>query len=164
MRALPSTAFRKVLAHNRQARHLYHIENTLEAGLVLKGWEVKAIRGGQATFNGGASYVQLKAGEAFVQAMTVTPLKQAMLGFSTEETPTQPRKLLLHRAQLDKWRQRVEQRGYTIVPLELVDAGRSLKLNIGLAKGKLSADKRETLKTRDVQRDIQQAMKAANHR
>lgn len=164
MPGTPSASTRKTLAHNRQARHLYHIEDTLEAGLVLKGWEVKAIRAGQATFGGGASYVQFKGGEAFVQAMTITPLKQAMLGFSPDESPTQARKLLLHRAQLDKWRQRVEQRGYTVVPLELLDAGRSLKLTIGLAKGKLKADKRETLKTQDAQRDIARAIKAVNHR
>ena len=159
-----NTSARKSLAHNRQARHLYHIEDTLEAGLVLKGWEVKAIRAGQAAFGGGAAYVQFKGGEAFVQAMTITPLKQAMLGFLPEESPQQPRKLLLHRAQLDKWRERVEQRGYTVVPLELVDAGRSLKLVIGLAKGKLKADKRETLKNKDVERDIARAVKSVNAR
>lgn len=143
----------KRVLENRQARHLYHLEDTIEAGLVLEGWEVKAILAGQANFNGGGSFIRLRGGEAWLEAMTVTPLAQASLGLLQARDPARPRKLLLKRSELSKLEKKVQERGYTLVPLE-VQGGARLKLLIGLAKGKRMADKREALKERDQARAL----------
>jgi SsrA-binding protein len=149
----------KVLAENRQALHLYHIEDTFEAGLMLEGWEVKAILAGQANFNGVAAYVKLQGGEAFIDSLTITPQPQYVKGLLAELQPSRARKLLLHKSELSKLQRRVAERGYTVVPLSIVQNGK-LKLNIGLAKGKKLADKRETLKDRDQARDMQRELRA----
>lgn len=141
----------KTLLENRQARHLYFIEDTLEAGLVLEGWEVKAILAGRANFNGGGSFIKLIDGEAWLEAMTITPLPEASLGLLAERPAARRRKLLLSAAELTKLGRKVAERGYTIVPLAVVRK-RKLKLEIGLAKGKRLPDKRDTLKQRDLER------------
>ncbi len=145
------------LLENRQARHLYAIEDTLEAGLVLEGWEVKAILAGRANFNGGGAFVRMKDGEAWLEAMTITPLPMANKGLLLDAQPSRARKLLLNKAELNKLGRKVAERGYTVVPLE-VTRGRRLKLKIGLAKGKNHADKRETIKQRDQAREIQREL------
>lgn len=142
----------RTVAENRQARHQYFIEDTLTAGLMLQGWEVKAILAGQATFNGGSAFVKLRNGEAFVDSLTITPLPQARKGLLEDLQPNRERKLLLNRAELTKLTRRTAQRGYTVVPLALTYNGK-LKLEIGVAKGKKLADKRETVKDRDLQRE-----------
>lgn len=147
----------KTILENRQARHLYHIEDTLEAGLVLEGWEVKAILAGRANFNGGGSFIRLKDGEAWIDAMTITPLPTANKGLLLAAQPSRARKLLLSKAELTKLGRKVAERGYTVVPLEVVQ-GRKLKLKIGLAKGKNQADKRDTIKQRDQARDTQREL------
>lgn len=149
----------KVVVESRQARHLYHIEDTFEAGLMLEGWEVKAILAGQATFNGGASYVELRDGEAYVELLTITPLKQAAKGLLEEHNPGRARKLLLNKSELRKLEKRIKERGYTVVPLSMT-YGRKLKLNIGLARGKKLADKRETVKARDNDRQMARELKS----
>jgi SsrA-binding protein len=143
----------RTVVDNRQARHQYFIEDTFEAGIMLQGWEVKAVLAGQATFNGGAAYVRLVDGEAFIDALTITPLPQARKGLLVELEPGRRRKLLLNKTELRKLERRVSERGYTVVPLALT-YGRKLKVNIGLARGKKLADKRETVKQRDQQRDM----------
>jgi SsrA-binding protein len=148
----------RTVVDNRQARHLYFIEDTFEAGIMLQGWEVKAILAGQATFNGGAAFVRLIDGEAFIDSLTITPLTQARKGLLTELDPGRRRKLLLNKSELIKLERRVAERGYTIVPLALT-YGRKLKVNIGLVKGKKLADKRETVKNRDQQRDMAREMR-----
>ena len=145
------------LLENRQARHLYAIEDTLEAGLVLEGWEVKAILAGRANFNGGGAFVRLKDGEAWLEAMTITPLPSANKGLLLDAQPSRARKLLLNKAELNKLGRKVAERGYTVVPLE-VTRERRLKLTIGLAKGKNHADKRETIKQRDQVRELQREL------
>ena len=145
------------LLENRQARHLYTIEDTLEAGLVLEGWEVKAILAGRANFNGGGAFVRMKDGEAWLEAMTITPLPMAAKGLLLDAQPARARKLLLKKAELNKLGRKVAERGYTVVPLE-VTRGRRLKLKIGLAKGKNHADKRETIKQRDQAREVQREL------
>lgn len=149
----------RTVVENRQARHLYAIEDTFEAGIMLLGWEVKAILAGQATFNGGGSFVRIKDGEAFIDSLTITPLPQARKGLLEGLEPTRQRKLLLNKAELRKLERRVAERGYTVVPLS-VTYGSKLKVNIGLAKGKNQADKRETVKLREGQRDLQRELKA----
>ncbi len=148
---------RRVVVENRQAHYLYAIEDTFEAGLMLEGWEVKAILGGRATFNGGSSFVRLIDDEAFVDALTITPLPQSNQGLLATMDPLRLRKLLLKKTELNKLQRRVAERGYTLVPLTLTQRGK-LKLEIGLAKGKKLADKRQTLKDRDVQRDTQREL------
>lgn len=139
-------------AKNRQARFDYHIEDECEAGLVLEGWEVKAILAGQANFASGGAFIRLRGGEAWLEAMHVTPLKGTQHGLLQEYNPVRSRKLLLKRTELAKLTRRVAERGYTIVPLALVQR-RTLKLVIGLAKGKKQHDKRETVKQRDLARE-----------
>ena len=151
----------RVVVENRQARHQYAIEDTFEAGIMLQGWEVKAILAGQATFNGGSAFVRLVEGEAFLDALTVTPLPYARKGLLEDLQPVRLRKLLLNKSELVKLSRRVAARGYTVVPLALTYNGK-LKVDIGLAKGKKLADKRETLKQRDQQRDLQRDLAAGN--
>ena len=105
----------KNVIENRQARHLYKVEETLEAGLKLEGWEVKAILDGRATFNAGESFVRIRGGEAFLESLTVTPASQDRKGLLHEPQPLRPRKLLLHKAELRKLERRVAEHGYTIV-------------------------------------------------
>jgi SsrA-binding protein len=145
------------ILENRQARHLYSIEESMEAGLVLEGWEVKAILAGRANFNGGGAFVRMENGEAWLESMTITPLPMANQGLLAQHTPGRARKLLLHASELTKLSRRVAERGYTVVPLAVV-RGRKLKLTIGLAKGKNHADKRNTIKQRDLSRDMQREL------
>lgn len=142
----------EVIAQNRQARYNYFIEDTVLAGMVLEGWEVKAILAGRANFGAGGAYVRLVGGEAFLEAFSITPLPQTALGLLAERHPARPRKLLLCRAELNKLARTVTQRGYTIVPLA-IHRGKKLKLELGLARGKKQYDKRETIKARDLARN-----------
>ena len=139
----------KLIAENRKARFDYVIEDRYEAGLVLQGWEVKAMRAGKAQLT--ESYVYVKNGEAFLYGAHITPLNTASTHVIAE--PTRTRKLLLNRAELEQLEDAVERSGYTLVPLELYwKAGRA-KIRIGVAKGKKQHDKRATEKDRDWQRD-----------
>jgi len=143
------------ILENRQARHRYFIEERLEAGVVLEGWEVKAILAGRANFNGGGAFIRITNGEAWLESMTITPLLMANMGRLAPRTPARARKLLLSRAELTKLSRKVAERGYTIVPLEVtLSTKKKLKLQIGLAKGKNHADKRETVKQRDLTREL----------
>ena len=145
------------IAVNRKARFDYFIEERLEAGLSLLGWEVKSMRAGKAQI--AEAYVYLKSGEAFLFGAHIAPLISASTHVDTD--PTRTRKLLLNRKQLDHLVGAVERRGYTLVPLQLYwKAGRA-KLELGLAKGKKQHDKRATDKDRDWQRDKGRIMKAA---
>lgn len=148
----------RTVVDNRQARHLYLIEDTFEAGIMLTGWEVKAILAGQATFNGGSAFVRMHQGEAFLESLTITALPQARIGLLESLEPMRPRKLLLRRTELTKLARRVAERGYTVVPLALTYNGK-LKVQIGLAKGKKLADKRDTVKARDLDRETARQLK-----
>ncbi|MFI4891755.1 MAG: SsrA-binding protein SmpB [Steroidobacterales bacterium] len=144
------------IAVNRKARFDYFIEESLEAGISLLGWEVKSMRAGKAQV--AEAYVYLKNGEAYLFGAHISPLNSASTHVDTD--PTRTRKLLLHRRQLDHLVGAVERRGYTLVPLELYwKAGRA-KLLVGLAKGKKQHDKRATEKDRNWQRDKSRIMKA----
>jgi SsrA-binding protein len=144
-----SAASPRLIAENRKARFDYFIEERLEAGLSLLGWEVKSLRAGKAQIT--EAYVFLKNGEAFLFGAHITPLNTA----STHETadPTRTRKLLLKRAELARLIGSVERKGYTIVPLDLHWKDGRAKLEVGLAKGKKQHDKRAAEKDRDWQRD-----------
>jgi SsrA-binding protein len=138
-----------LIAENRKARFDYFIEERLEAGLVLTGWEVKSLRAGRAQLT--ESYVVVRSGEAFLQGAHFSPLQSASTHVITE--PTRLRKLLMNRAQIDRLVGAVERSGYTLVPLELYWKGGRAKLQLGLAKGKKQHDKRATEKERDWARD-----------
>ena len=145
-----------LIAENRKARHEFFIEERLEAGIALTGWEVKALRAGRAQL--AESYVVVSHGEVFLVGAHITPLVSASTHVIA--TPTRQRKLLLNRAEIDRLVGAVERAGYTLVPLELYwKAGRA-KLRIGLAKGKKQHDKRATEKERDWQRDKARLLRA----
>lgn len=145
-----------LIAENRKARHEYFIEERFEAGISLAGWEVKSMRAGRAQL--AESYVYVRGGEAFLSGAHITPLNSASTHVITD--PVRTRKLLLHRAEIDRLVGAVERAGYTLVPLELYwKAGRA-KLKVGLAKGKKQHDKRASEKDRDWQRDKSRLLRA----
>lgn len=144
------------IAQNRKARHEYHIEEKIEAGLVLQGWEVKSLRAGRAQLQ--ESYVYIKKAEAWLFGAHITPLPSASTHIKTDATRT--RKLLLNHGELKKLIGATERRGYTLVPLSLYWKNGRAKLAIGLAKGKQSHDKRAAEKARDWARDKQRILKA----
>ncbi len=144
------------IALNKRARHEYFIEENLEAGMALQGWEVKSLRAGKAQITEG--YVLVKNGEAWLIGAHFSPLKTTSTHVVAD--PTRTRKLLLHRRELDRLLGAVERKGHTIVPLRLYWKGGKVKLEIGLAKGKQSHDKRATEKDRDWQRDKARLMRS----
>ena len=139
----------RLIAENRRARFDYFIEERLEAGLTLEGWEVKAMRAGRAQI--AEAYVYIRNNEAFLIGAHIAPLNTA----STHKIadPVRTRKLLLNRSELDHLIGAVERRGYTLVPLELYWKHGRAKLQLGLAKGRQKQDKRATEKDRDWVRD-----------
>jgi SsrA-binding protein len=143
------------IAENRKARHDFFIEDNLEAGLVLEGWEVKALRAGRANLT--EAYAIVKNGEAFLLGAHISPLTSASTHVKTD--PTRTRKLLLHRRELDRLIGAVERKGYTLVPLALFWQRGRAKLDLGMAKGKKQHDKRAADKDRDWQRQKARIMK-----
>jgi SsrA-binding protein len=138
-----------LIAENRRARFDYFIEERLEAGISLMGWEVKSMRAGKAQV--AEAYVFVRNGEVFLLGAHITPLNSASTHVITD--PTRTRKLLLNRSEIDRLVGAVERAGYTIVPLELYWKSGRAKLRIGLAQGKKQHDKRATEKERNWQRD-----------
>ncbi|HEV7137188.1 MAG TPA: SsrA-binding protein SmpB [Steroidobacteraceae bacterium] len=139
----------RLIAENRKARFDYFIEERYEAGLVLQGWEVKAMRAGRAQLK--EAYVHLRGGEAFLIGAHLSPLPSTSSHVVAD--PVRTRKLLLNQSELNGLIGAVERKGYTLVPLELYwKAGRA-KLQVGLAKGKKQHDKRAVDKDRDWERD-----------
>ena len=143
------------IVENKKAFHDYFIEERYEAGLVLEGWEVKAIRAGRANIK--EAYVILKGAEPFVIGMHVSALATASTHVKPD--PTRSRKLLLNAEEIRKLIGKVEQRGYTLVPLDLHYSKGRVKLQIGLAKGKKQYDKRDAEKDRDWQREQQRLLR-----
>jgi SsrA-binding protein len=144
------------IAVNRRARHDYAIEDTLVAGLVLRGWEVKSLRANRANLT--EAYVILKHGEAWLVGAHFNPLPSASTHVETD--PTRTRKLLLNRSEIARLIGAVERRGYTLVPLRLFWQKGLAKLAVGLAKGKKQHDKRASERERDWQREKQRLLKA----
>lgn len=140
---------------NKKAFHDYFVEEKIEAGLALEGWEVKAIRAGRVNLK--ESYVVIKNGEIWLLGMHLTPLYTASTHVNPEATRT--RKLLLHRDQIDKLIGKVERAGYALIPLDLHYTRGRVKVEVGLAKGKKMHDKRETEKQRDWDREKQRLMR-----
>jgi SsrA-binding protein len=145
----------RLIAQNRRASHDYFILETLEAGIVLSGTEVKSLRMGKASL--GEAYATVENGEAFIQQMHIPPYEQ---GNRWNLEPTRRRKLLLHRDEIVKLQRAVAQKGQTIVPLKLYFSKGYAKLLIGIAKGKKTHDKRASIAERDARREIQRAKRA----
>ena len=143
------------IAVNRRARHDYFIEESLEAGLALEGWEVKSLRDGRGQLT--ESYVNLRNGEAWLVGAHFSPLRTASTHVHAD--PTRSRKLLLHRGELDRLVGAVERKGYALVPLDLHWSKGRVKLTIGLAKGKKQHDKRAANKDRDWARQKERILK-----
>ncbi len=142
------------LATNRKARHDYFIESTIEAGIELKGTEVKSLRQGKANLKD--AYAEIKNGEIFIENMHISPYEQGNI-FNSD--PLRRRKLLLHRAEIRKLNKEITLKGYTLIPLKLyLNRGR-VKVELAVARGKKLYDKRDTMAKKDAQRKIQQAMK-----
>jgi SsrA-binding protein len=152
-----SKAGSNTIAKNKQARHEYFIDDEIEAGLELQGWEVKSLRQGKA--NIAESYVYLRDGEAYVSGMTITPLNQASTHIVAN--PTRIRKLLLSRKELDNLLGRVNREGMTLTALTLYWSRSWVKLKIGVSKGKKLHDKRTDSKQKDWARDKARIMKSS---
>ena len=142
------------IAQNKKASHDYFIEDTIEAGLVLDGTEIKSIRKGKVQLKD--SYIQIRNGEAWVSNMHISPYEQ---GNIFNHDPIRTRKLLLHKRQIQQLNYDIKRDGYTIVPLKMYIKDGYAKLLIGLGKGKKNYDKRQDLKKKDAKRDMARAMK-----
>ena len=148
----------KTIALNRSARHEYHLEARYEAGVSLQGWELKAIRAGRMAM--GDAYATIKDGEIFLFGAQITPLIQASSHVIADDRRT--RKLLLHRHEIDKLVGKVEREGYTLIPTAAYWKANKVKLELALAKGKQSHDKRAAEKDRDWAREKQRTMRRHN--
>lgn len=143
------------IIQNKKAFHDYFIEEKYEAGLMLEGWEVKAIRAGRAQLK--EAYVTVKGNELFLFGSHISPLLSASTHIHPD--PTRTRKLLLNRSEIDKILIKVQRAGFTIMPLDMHFKAGRVKLEVGLAKGKKQHDKRASEKERDAKHEAAQAMK-----
>lgn len=145
---------KKIVAENRKARHDYHIDDVFEAGMVLKGTEVKSMR--QGSVNLKDSYARIKNGEVFVYQMHIGPYPFAYYG---NHDPLRPRKLLLHKREIKRLYGKVNEKGSTLVPLKVYFKNGKVKLALALAHGKRKYDKRDAIRRRDEQREMERARK-----
>lgn len=143
------------IVENRKAFHDYFIEERVEAGIALEGWEVKAVRAGRANLK--EAYVIVKRGELVLLGAHIAPLAQASTHIQAD--PVRTRKLLMHREEIARYVGRVERAGYTLVPLNLHYKGGRIKLEVGLARGKKQHDKRDAIRDREWSRDQQRLLR-----
>jgi SsrA-binding protein len=144
----------KIIATNRKARHEYFIEETLEAGIVLTGTEIKSIRAGHVSIQ--EAYVAEREGELWVLNMHISQYDPA---HRDNHDPLRPRKLLMHRREIDRWSADVQRKGYTIVVLRVYLSRGRAKIEIGLAKGKKQHDKRQSIAERESDRKIRRTLR-----
>jgi SsrA-binding protein len=149
-----NSEFIKIIATNKKARHNYQIESEYEAGIVLVGTEVKSIREGRVSFQD--SYADIKNGEIFLRQLHISPYKYAY--YSNHESH-RTRKLLLHNYEIKKIWSKIKERGYTLVPLKIYFKNDKIKVLLGLGRGKKLYDKRESIKQKDVKRDLDRERK-----
>ncbi len=145
---------RKILAQNRKARHLYFIEDTFEAGIVLQGTEVKSVRAGRANLK--ESYARVEEGELFLYNMHISPYEP---GNRFNHDPLRTRKLLMHRREINRLTGYVQEKGYTLVPLSIYLSRGRIKIELALAKGKKDFDKRRSIAEKDAKREMERAFK-----
>lgn len=151
----PRAGDEKVITVNRKAYHDYHIEEELEAGIQLTGSEIKSIRAGRVNLRD--AYARIENGELWLIGAHISPYQQA--SGRAQHDPTRPRKLLVHKKELDYLRSKTEAKGYTIVPLRLVIRHGLAKVDLGIARGKKLYDKRAAIAERDAQREIERALR-----
>jgi len=144
----------KIIAQNRRARFYYSVEETLECGLVLEGSEVKSIRLGMISFPDG--YAMIENNELWLKNVHIN---EYVFSSSLNHDPNRPKKLLIHAHELKKLKRRVEEKGYTLIPLDFHFKNGRVKVEIGICKGKKIGDKREALKEKDVKRDLSREFK-----
>jgi SsrA-binding protein len=152
----PPAERKQPVARNPKATHDYHILDTWECGIVLTGTEVKSLRTGKASIK--EAYARLRNGEVFLDGMNITPYEQ---GNRYNHDPVRTRKLLLHRREIEKLIGAVEQKGLTLVPLELYFKNGRAKVELALARGKEVRDKRRDIAKREADRDMQRALKSS---
>lgn len=145
---------KKVVAVNRKARHEYEIEESQEAGIVLTGTEIKSIREGKANLQD--AFARIEGGEVWVHHMHISPYEA---GNRYNVDPLRPRKLLLHRREIERLRGKVEQRGLTLIPLQVYLRDGRAKVEVGLARGKHLYDRREDIAKRTAARDVERAIR-----
>jgi SsrA-binding protein len=145
----------KLIIDNRRARHEYHLSDRVEAGVVLMGTEVKSLRGGEATFK--QAYAEMRNGEAWLVGLHVPEYVE---GNSANHDPDRPRKLLLHRREIERLSSSVAEKGFTLVPTRLYFKDGRVKVELALAKGKELRDKRRTMADRDAKRQIERELKS----
>ena len=145
---------RKIIARNRRARHDYHIEDVVEAGLVLTGTEVKSLRAGRASLTDG--FAQITDGEMWLLGVHIPEYAH---GTWTNHEPRRPRKLLLHRKEIDRLASKTAERGLTLIPLSLYFSGGRVKVELAVARGKRTYDKRQDLAQRDAAREVERAFR-----
>jgi SsrA-binding protein len=145
-----------VLATHRRARHEYHIIERLETGLELRGTEVKSIRAGEVSL--GECFARIEGGQLVLEGMHIQPYRH---GNVYNHEPTRTRRLLAHRAEIDRLAGFVSLKGYALIPLRLLLRRGRVKLDLGVCRGKQQADKRETLRRRTAEREAERAMAAA---
>jgi SsrA-binding protein len=148
------TESRKVVARNKKATHEYHISDSWEAGIVLVGPEVKSIRAGKVSL--AESFARVDAEEVWLHGMHISPYEPAS---RENPDPTRPRKLLLHRREIRRLLGAVQQKGFTVVPLDIYLTKGRVKVTIALGRGKKLHDKRETERRREAQREVERAVK-----
>ena len=147
----------KLIANNKKAYYDYFIEDKYEAGLVLHGTEVKSLRMGKCSIK--ESYVQIINGEVYIINMNITPYEK---GNICNRDPLRPKKLLLHKQEINKLAGKTSQQGYTIVPLQVYISNGKMKIEIGVGKGKKNYDKRDSIAKKDQQREAQKEFKIRN--
>jgi len=151
---LPGQQGVKVIAQNKKARHDYFVEESFEAGLALRGAEVKSMRQGRVNLK--ESYVLAQNGELFAHGMHVSPYEQGNL-FNAD--PLRPKKLLMHKREIRKLAAEVKRQGYSLIPLQIYLKDGRMKLELGMCKGKKTYDKRDDMAERDAKRNIERAMR-----
>lgn len=142
------------MAQNRKARHLYFIEETMEAGIALQGTEVKSVRLGRVNLKD--SYARVENGELFVYNMHISPYD---LGNRFNHDPLRPRKLLMHRREINRLAGYIQNKGYTLIPLSIYLKGSRAKIELGVARGKKEYDKRRSIAERDARREMERSFK-----
>ncbi|MEM8993518.1 MAG: SsrA-binding protein SmpB [Acidobacteriota bacterium] len=154
---MSEAVYKRQLASNKRARHEYHIHDEIEAGLQLTGTEVKAARSGKIQLRDG--YVEFRDGQAWLCGVHISPYSH---GNRENHVMVRPRKLLMHRRQIERLAGRSQAKGFTVVPLKMYLSGNLIKVEIGLGQGKKLYDKRATEKERELDREAREAIKVAS--
>ena len=149
----------KLVANNKKAYHDYFIDDTYEAGIVLAGTEVKSVRAGKCSIK--ESFIKIDKGEVYVYGMHISPNEK---GNIFNKDPLRVRKLLLHGSEINKLAAKIQQKGYTLVPLKVYFKGSLVKVEVGLARGKKLYDKREDIAKKDQRREAEKEFKIRNLR